>query len=115
MRLVKQDSDEKNVAMEINNNDEAEVRQIVANWTKALRAKDVEGLMANYTPDVLFFDLAPPLQYKGADACRKNWEEWLPTFQGPLGCEQHELVIAAGSEEDVFYLTKPGRQRACRA
>jgi SnoaL-like domain len=84
MRLVKQESEEKNMAIEIKNNDEAQIRQLVANWTKALRAKDVAGLMANYTPDARLFDLAPRLQYKGADACRKSWEEWLPTFR-PAG------------------------------
>ena len=28
--------------------DEAQIRQLVDNWAKALRAKDVDGLMANY-------------------------------------------------------------------
>ena len=51
--------------------DEAQIRQLVDNWAKALRAKDVDGLMANYSPDMLLFDLAPPLQYKGAEAYRK--------------------------------------------
>ena len=40
--------------------DEAQIRQLVDNWAKALRAKDVDGLMANYAPDMLLFDLAPP-------------------------------------------------------
>ncbi|HKY08301.1 MAG TPA: SgcJ/EcaC family oxidoreductase [Candidatus Binatia bacterium] len=80
---------------------EAEIRQLVEKWTEALRAKDVDGLMANYAPDMVLFDLAPPLQYKGADAYRKNWEQWLPTIEGPIGCERRELSITAG--EDVAY------------
>ena len=38
--------------------DEAQIRQLVDNWAKALRAKDVDGLMANYASDMLL-DLAP--------------------------------------------------------
>ena len=72
---------------------EAEIGQLVEMWTEALRAKDVDGLMANYAPDMVLFDLAPPLQYKGADAYRKNWEQWLRTVEGPIGCERHELDI----------------------
>jgi len=79
-------------------NDEAQIRELVDNWAKALRAKDVDGLMANYTPDMLLFDLAPPLQYKGAAAYRKSWEEWLPTFQGPIGFDRRDLKITAGSD-----------------
>jgi uncharacterized protein (TIGR02246 family) len=79
-------------------NDEAQIRQLVDQWTKALQAKDIDGLMANYAPDVLLFDLAPPLQYKGADACRKIWQEWLPTFQGPVGFDMRDLSITTGDD-----------------
>ena len=79
-------------------NDEAQIRQLVDNWTKALQAKDVDRLMASYAPDILLFDLAPPLQYKGADACRKIWEEWLPTFQGPVGFDMRDLSITTGDD-----------------
>jgi hypothetical protein len=58
--------------------DEAQIRQRVESWTTALRAKDLEGLMSHYAQDILVFDLAPPLQYKGAVAYRKNWADWFP-------------------------------------
>lgn len=77
---------------------EAQIRQVIALWTKALRAKDIDGLMSQYAPDMLLFDLAPPLAYRGADAYRKNWEEWLPTFQGPVGYEIRDLSITAGDD-----------------
>ena len=79
-------------------NDEIQIRQLIDNWTKALRVKDIDGLMSHYAPDVLLFDLAPPLQYRGADAYRKNWEEWLPSFQGPVGYEMRDLTIATGDD-----------------
>jgi uncharacterized protein (TIGR02246 family) len=84
-------------------NDEAQIRQLIDNWAKAFRAKDVDGLMANYAPDMVLFNLAPPLQYNGADAYRKIWEDWLPTFQGPVGYEIRDLSIAAGRDVAFCY------------
>jgi hypothetical protein len=53
--------------------DEVLIRDRLESWTKAVRAKDLEGVMSNYAPDNLLFDLAPPLQYRGADACLRHW------------------------------------------
>ncbi len=78
--------------------DEAQIRQRIESWTTALRDKDLEGLMSHYTRDILVFDLAPPLQYKGAVAYRKNWADWFPSFQGPVGYEIRDLSITTGGE-----------------
>ena len=34
-------------------------------WVKAVRAKDVNGVMSNYAPDILLFDLAPLQNQEG--------------------------------------------------
>jgi ketosteroid isomerase-like protein len=78
--------------------DEAQIRQLIDGWAKALRAKDIEGVMSYYAPDILLFDLAPPLQYKGADAYRKNWEEWFASWQGSIGYEIRNLSVTVGYE-----------------
>jgi uncharacterized protein (TIGR02246 family) len=77
---------------------EAQIRQLIDGWAKALRAKDINVLMSYYTPDIVLFDLPPPLEYRGADAYRKNWEEWLPSFQGPVGYEIRDLSITTGDD-----------------
>src|SRR5450432_2793392 len=64
----------------------------------AIRAKDVNALMAHYAPDVLTFDLLPPLQYQGADAIRKRVSQWFSSFQGPIGLEMRNLSITAGND-----------------
>jgi uncharacterized protein (TIGR02246 family) len=81
--------------------DEAEIRQLMDGWARALRAKDVNGVMSHYAPDILSFDLAPPLQYRGADVYRKSLEEWFLTFRGPVGYDIRDLRITAG--EDVAF------------
>jgi uncharacterized protein (TIGR02246 family) len=77
---------------------EAEIRALIDTQIKAVRAKDVSGLMASYAPDVLVFDLVNPLQYRGFDALRKRAAEWLSSFEGPVGYEVHDLRISAADD-----------------
>ncbi len=83
--------------------DEAQIRQLIDGMAKALRAKDINGVMSNYAPEVVVFDIVPPLRYLGADAYRKNWEEWFATWQGPIGYEIRDLSITAGDEVAFSY------------
>ena len=87
--------------MTTENPNAAQIRERLNSWANAVRAKDVEAVMSHYAPDILSFDLAPPLKYSGAAACRDNWAAWFPTFQGPVGYEISEVSIAAC--HDVAY------------
>ena len=74
----------------------ADIRRFMDGWMRAVRAKDVDGVMSHYAPDILSFDLAPPLQYWGEDAYRKSLAEWFATFRGPVGYDVRDLGITAG-------------------
>ena len=54
-------------AEDSNANNAAQVREVIESWAQAIGAKDVEGAMACFAPDVLTFDLAPPLQHAGRE------------------------------------------------
>jgi ketosteroid isomerase-like protein len=77
--------------------DEARIRECIESWTKALHAKDVDGVMSHYTPDVLAFDLAPPLQHTAAEY-RHGYAEWFKTWDGPIACEVRDLHIRVGGD-----------------
>jgi PhnB protein len=83
--------------IETRERDEAEIRRRLESWTAALRAKDVEGVLSHYAPDIVAFDLAPPLQHR-RDAIRKGLAGWFPTWVGPIGYEVRELAIILGDE-----------------
>lgn len=74
-------------------NEEAQIRQTIENWVDALRAKDVDRMMSNYTPDILVFGVTPPLQYKGATEYRKKWQEMFDSIKGAIGYEVRDLTI----------------------
>jgi ketosteroid isomerase-like protein len=78
--------------------EQADIRQRIDSWVEALRAKDLDGLMSHYAKDIQVFDLAPPLQYEGAVAYRRNWADWFPSFQGPVGYDIRNLNITTGDD-----------------
>jgi ketosteroid isomerase-like protein len=94
---------------------EAVLRRRMQDIADAIRDKDVDRLMTFYARDVVVFDLRPPLDTRGADAYRQNFERWFEAFEGPLSFELKNLRVVPG-ESTAFchYLalivgTKPGR------
>jgi uncharacterized protein (TIGR02246 family) len=78
--------------------DEAQLRGVIESWASALRVKDIDGVLSNYAPDVLSFDVINPLHYSGLDMARKRTEEWFASFSGPIGCEIRDLSITPGKD-----------------
>jgi PhnB protein len=78
---------------------EAEIRALIDDWARSLRAKDADGVMAHHAPASVTFDLAPPLISAGADAT--GLEAWFATWRGALAYEIRNLRIVAG--EDVAF------------
>ena len=79
-------------------NDEAEIKRVIEDGIEAVRNKNIEGVMSFYAPEVVSFDIVPPLQYVGADAFRKVWEEVFFVYQGPIDYEIHDLSITVGDD-----------------
>lgn len=77
---------------------ETPVRQRVEEWARAVGAKDIEGVMSLYVPDIVSFDLNPPLRYGGTETKRKAWQAMFATYAGPIGYEVHELKVTAHGE-----------------
>jgi uncharacterized protein (TIGR02246 family) len=77
---------------------EADIRQRVDRLAQAIRAMDLEGVMSTYAPDMVAFDVEPPLEHVGAEAKRKNWVGVFATYQRPLGYEIRDLTITVGGD-----------------
>ncbi|HTO82900.1 MAG TPA: hypothetical protein VMQ73_11725 [Methylomirabilota bacterium] len=48
--------------------DERAVRALIGRWAKAVRGEDRAAIRADHDPDMLMFDVPPPLQSRGLDA-----------------------------------------------
>jgi ketosteroid isomerase-like protein len=77
--------------------DETRIRELMAAKAAAMRTGDVGQLVAQYTPDVVKFDLAPPLLNPGPrDA--NMLKNWFAGFAGPVGYEIRDLQVTAGGD-----------------
>src|SRR5690242_6885810 len=74
-------------------NSEAAIHQWVDRWAKAFRGHDLDGIMALYAPEVVAYDVVPPLQFSGREAYRKDYAEFLAQYDGPIDVEIRELRI----------------------
>jgi uncharacterized protein (TIGR02246 family) len=92
-RLAEDDQGAKEQAMA-----EADIRRRVEDWAKALRTRDVDAVMSLYAPDIVSFDLDPPLRYTGTDRKRRAWQEFFAAHTGPIAYEVRELRITTHGE-----------------
>jgi uncharacterized protein (TIGR02246 family) len=79
-------------------NDEAEIRQLLDRWAKAVRTKDLPAVMSIYEPGegLIAYDTVPPLPYSGFDAYKKDYQEFFDQFQGGIEIEYRALSIITG-------------------
>ena len=78
--------------------DEAAVRAVVDAIVKAVRAKDVEAMLAQCAPELVTFDMVPPIQHEGAEAIRRLWDKTLAGFVPPLDYDTHDVDVQVGGD-----------------
>ena len=78
--------------------DIADIKAMEDRFIKTAATKDVNAIMAFYVPDesLFVFDAVPPRQYVGAAAYRKDWEDLLSSFPGPIDMSMSDLDVTAG-------------------
>ena len=81
--------------------DDSSVRDRVASLAQAIRDKDLDSLMTHYAPDVVAYDVMPPMAVLCAADYRKNFERWFVTMRGPIDYEMNDLRISM-SESHAF-------------
>src|SRR5262245_50510792 len=75
--------------------DERAIRALNERFTAAVRARDMNAIKSVYVPNesLFVFDAIPPRQYVGAKAYRKDFEDFLGLFPGPIAIEISDLAI----------------------
>ena len=76
-------------------NDKADIEALEKRYTDAVLAKDLNGIMSCYAPgnQLFVFDAVPPREYPSWDAYKKDWQELLGMFPGPLTYSLSEQSI----------------------
>jgi ketosteroid isomerase-like protein len=91
--------------------DEAAIRALIEARVAALRARDGAAAVAVLAPELVAFELAPPLVAENAtDAAAA--QGWLDGFEGPVETEVRDLVVHVSG--DVAFSHSLNRLRATR-
>lgn len=81
---------------------EAMIHQRVEGLVQALCAKDIDGVMAFYAPNIVSFDLTPPLRYVGAETKRRAWQDAFAAYTS-FAYEVRELHVTTHGELAVVH------------
>ena len=77
---------------------ERQIRAVIDAWADAVRRHDLPGILAHHQPDIVMFDVPPPLQSRGLDAYRKTWDLFFRYHQPSQAFDIEELAITAGAD-----------------
>lgn len=75
---------------------EGQIRKQIGSFVKAFANKDLGLMMSLFAPQMVSFDIIPPLQYVGSKAYREVWKETFSLFQDPIDIAIHNLSITPG-------------------
>lgn len=82
----------------MNQTDETTIRATLEAWAQAVRNRDMAGILANHSEDIVMFDVPVPLQSRGMTEYRKTWELFFQYGSGgPDSFNIVELDVAAGA------------------
>ena len=77
---------------------ESELRAFLESRSEAIRTKSIDRLMSFYSPEIVYFDIVPPLQYVGSRALRSRFLEWFDAYEGSIRQEIHDVTVSAGAD-----------------
>src|SRR5262245_15227283 len=73
--------------------EETLIRQRVVDYAKAIGAKDLDGVASFFEPNLVSFDVAPPLRYAGADNKNRTWRELFSAYRS-ITYDVRDLTVA---------------------
>lgn len=82
---------------------DSEITALLDKWSAAVRTKDIDALIALYAPDIVYFDVVPPLQITGSDAVRRNFLRWFDGWRTGIGSRAHDLKIRATEDTAIVF------------
>lgn len=81
---------------------EEEIRRLIDQWHKAVLARDLDGIVSHYAPDMVAYDAVGRLRYKGAEEYRRHWEACF-AMCADMTFELHDVNVVAGDDVAFCY------------
>jgi uncharacterized protein (TIGR02246 family) len=87
--------------------DEAEIHSLIERWARAVREENRAAIREDHDPDMLMFDVPPPLVSRGLDAYMATWEVFFPRAEKPVAFSLYDVKVTCGA--DVAFATAIGK------
>ena len=68
--------------------DKEDISALLDTVVKAVHDKDAGAVVAQFDPDAVIFDLAPPLSHR---VDQQGWQDWFNTWEGPVERKSQDL------------------------
>jgi ketosteroid isomerase-like protein len=85
--------------------DETEIRSLIERW--AVCEEDRAAIRQDHDPDMLMFDVPPPLVSRGLEAYMATWDMFFAHAEKPIAFGIHDVKVTCGV--DVAFATALGR------
>jgi ketosteroid isomerase-like protein len=75
---------------------QAEVKQIITDWTRAISLGDRDAILAHHADDLLMFDFRAKVE--GIEAYNETWDFFYDRPRGPIVFEPRDIDVTAGDK-----------------
>jgi ketosteroid isomerase-like protein len=86
------------IMLEPKSADVIRITALLENWANAVRRHDVSSILAFHEPDIVMFDLPPPIQCKGIQAYEQTWDLFFRYHKPGAAFDFEELSVTAGPD-----------------
>ena len=84
--------------------DETQIRTLVERWIRAVQERDLEGVLADHTDDIVMYDVPPPENgARGIDEYRETWPQFFQWLEQGGMFELTSLDVTAGADVAFAY------------
>ena len=80
------------------NTEEIRIKALLEAWADAVRRHDIPAILAHHEPDIVMFDLPPPLQCKGIERYERTWDLFFCYHKPGTAFVIQELTVTAGQD-----------------
>lgn len=77
------------------------IKAIIDAWVKSVQDRDIEGIIANHSDNIVLYDVPTPFQSVGIDAYRRAWEQSF--FKGTEKGIYKILELTIEASEEVAF------------
>jgi ketosteroid isomerase-like protein len=75
-----------------------QVRAVLEDWANATQQNRKDEILKHHVPDLVIFDVLPPMKYESAESYRQSWNDWQPETQSEGQFALENLSITASTD-----------------